>query len=222
MKNWLFAIVLIAQLLLGSCIGVITTQKSDADQFLIERNNSMELLDALELFTSVNSPQVGAGDIRIHWDSDWEMGQGRKGTFHITMDSLFSGFYMDKRQIPVPWEVQMVGGRNIYLSCTLRTARTGGNESISIVDYLKKKKLLIEDKCYPKLDLETMWLFPEFRHCLIKLPSGKRIYVIIQTFASNGVFDQAIYFNSDGSSDIPFPEELTEKEYDRVNLKNCP
>jgi hypothetical protein len=205
---------------LASCIGLITTDKSTGDRYLIERNNSLELLTVLTLLTENNGVNVAEDNIHIRWQTGWTSGitrknepyddfaYGRIGTFHITMDSTFSGFFMRQRQHPVPWSVHMYGGRNIYLQCVLKTDTTGGNEFTSVIDYLKKKKLLIESTCYDLKDNSAQWLFPEYRRCTIKLPNKKIIHILVMTFGMNGSTDQAIYFNSDGSDTIQFPEEF--------------
>ena len=49
---------------------------------------------------------------------------------------------------------------------------------------------------------------PDFRLCKIKLPNNKIIYALLMTLIMNNVTDQALYFNSDGSKNIPFPEDF--------------
>lgn len=207
--------------MLSSCIGEVGIRKSKVDQYALARNNSLELLSILEIFTEHNGPDAGAENIHVTWKTNWgfktdelvdytESYFGRKGTVYLTMDGEFSGYYMRKREEPVPWSINIYGGRNLYINCVLQTDTTGGNDFISVAEYLKDKKMILESVCYDLKEDAPKYNMPDWRKCKIKMNNGKIIYVLLMTLVLNGSTDQQIYFNADGSSDITLPKEFLE------------
>ncbi|MET3606929.1 hypothetical protein ABIC74_000771 [Mucilaginibacter rubeus] len=219
-------------LLISSCIGTITNKTTPVDQYTRERNNSIDLNDFLNTYIGNGGPDLGSEDIRIKWLTGWVMGQQdypkygasafmKKGQFHLTMDSSFSGYYLRKIKKPVIWSFNMYGGRNILLSCILKTDTTGGNEGfVDVYAYLKSKNMILDCKNYKCKADKISFEFPEYRYCKVRLKNGRIVFLLIMTFGMNGVTDQAIYFNPDGSPDIQYPDSFDQDFY-RTKFRPC-
>jgi len=217
----------ILSVLLTGCIGSIK-DKSNKDTskavytgpFLKEHNNSVEFLEILDKFTSGNNDwAIEENNMHYKWVTGGEIGNDKmpeyvpsnftkQGSLYLLMDNSFSGFYHEKRDQPVPWTLNMYGGRTLWLQGMLKTEITGGNNSIPIIDYLKKKKVLMKADCYELKEDAMSYGIETYSKLKIKLDSGREIYILLEELWMNNVCDEAIYFNYDGSEDITLPPDF--------------
>lgn len=209
-------IAIFISLFIASCTGQVSRVQTTSDQYIVERNNSMELLDLLQEFTSGNSWETGQDNIHINWLTPIHIVDNKseeyvdaflykKGSLHITLDSAFTDFYNRERAHPVPWSIHMYGGRTMYLDCMIKTDTTGGGED-EIEKYLEKKNVLKQRFYFKYKKGQGAWGIPNYTWLVIKLKDGRDISVLHEGFYMNYICDHILYFNSDGSDRITFPK----------------
>jgi len=222
-------------LLLPSCIGTVTYVESHPDMYPLERNNSLEITAFLDEFSHDNGWETGAQDIHINWETVDERNQRyrpthgsrakndpaidsafgiahRTGKLYITMDGVFSDFYMRDLKYPVQWLVSLYGGRNLYSYCSLETIQTGFG--CDMEGYFRGKHYLKKIFGFTSTS-DLKYGIPSYKEYELDI-HGRHILILYKVLAMNAVCDQAFYMASDGGGGFRFPRDFFDYYKDTV------